>query len=116
MSAAHDAFVVLVTAPGVDVADGIATRVVEARVAACVSVLPGVRSVYRWQGAIERADEVQLVIKTTRDSLDALRAVVVAAHPFKVPEFLALPVTDGLPAYLAWLVDETRRPSTLSTP
>lgn len=115
MSATHDAFVVLVTAPGVDVADAIATRIVESRVAACVSVLPGIHSVYRWQGAIERADEVQLVIKTTRDRLADLRDVVVAAHPFSVPEFLALPVTDGLPAYLAWLVDETRPPSPSST-
>ena len=100
--------VVLVTAPSSEVADRLATRAVEARLAACVAVLPGVQSVYRGQGGVERAQEVQLVIKTTRDRIDALRAALVALHPYQVPEFLVLPVVDGLPAYLDWVVAETR--------
>jgi periplasmic divalent cation tolerance protein len=105
-----DVVVVIVTAPSAEVGEQIAGHVVGARAAACVAILPGMRSVYRWQGAIERADEVQLIIKTAADRIADLRAAVVAVHPYQVPEFLVLPVTDGLPAYLAWVVDETRRP------
>ena len=103
-----DVVVVLVTAPSSEVADRLASGAVEARVAACVAILPGIRSVYRWQGAVEQADEVQLVIKTTRDRVDALRTALLALHPYQVPELLVLPVVDGLPAYLSWVVAETR--------
>ncbi len=103
-----DVVVVLVTAPSAEVADRIASGVVEARLAACVAVLPGVQSVYRWQGVVERADEIQLVIKTARDRVDALRGLITSLHPYTVPELLVLPVVDGLPAYLAWVVAETR--------
>jgi periplasmic divalent cation tolerance protein len=103
-----DVVVVLVTAPSQEVAERLATRAVEARLAACVAALPGIRSVYRWQGAVERAEEVQLVIKTTRDRVDPLRAALLALHPYQVPEVLVLPVVDGLPAYLDWVVAETR--------
>jgi periplasmic divalent cation tolerance protein len=103
----NDVVVVLITAPSQEVAEALAARCVEDRVAACVSIVPGVRSVYRWQGRIERADEVQLIIKTTRDRLDAVRATTASVHPFEVPELLALSVVDGLPAYLAWVVGET---------
>jgi periplasmic divalent cation tolerance protein len=103
-----DVVVVLMTAPSLAVADELANALVQAHVAACVSILPGIRSVYRWQGRLERGDEVQLLVKTTRDRIDATRAIVAAVHPFVVPELMVLPVVDGLPAYLSWVVAETR--------
>ncbi len=105
---AVDVVVVLITAPDEAVADTIATALVEQRVCACVTVVPAVRSVYRWQGAVERATEVQLLAKTTRDRLDDVVATATRLHPYSVPEVLALPTVGGLPAYLQWVVDETR--------
>ena len=102
-----DVVVVMITAPDESVADSIAAGLVEQRVCACVTVVPGVRSVYRWQGTIERANEVQLLAKTTRDRLDDVSATVARLHPYSVPEVLALPTVGGLPAYLQWVVDET---------
>ena len=76
--------------------------IVEARLAACVHVLAAGRSTYRWEGAIEEADERQVVIKTTRARLAALDAHVRAAHPYALPEWLVVDVT-GSPDYLAWI-------------
>jgi periplasmic divalent cation tolerance protein len=78
---------------------------VDERLAACVNLLPGVRSVYRWQGAVEEAGEILLLIKTTRTALPALQARLVALHPYELPELLAVEAADGLPAYLAWIAD-----------
>jgi periplasmic divalent cation tolerance protein len=103
-----DVVVALVTAPSMEVAERLADHVVGERLAACVALHPGVRSIYRWQGVVERAEEVQLLIKTTRDRVDALQTRLLAVHPYQVPELLVLPVTDGLPAYLDWVVAETR--------
>lgn len=108
MTAADDVVVVMITAPDEAVADTIASALVEQRICACVTVVPTVRSVYRWQGAIERATEVQLLAKTTTDRLDDVTAAVTRLHPYRVPEVLALPTVGGLPAYLQWVVDETR--------
>ncbi len=84
-------------------ADRIATALVEEGLAACVTALPGARSVYRWQGAIERADECVLLIKALAGDYPALERRLLALHPYDVPELLALPVLAGNPAYLAWL-------------
>ncbi len=102
-----DAIVVLVTAPGPDEAARIARAVVEERLAACGNVVPGVRSIYRWQGKIADDSEALLLLKTTRARLEALRARVLALHPYDVPEVLALPVEAGSAAYLAWIAAET---------
>lgn len=93
--------VVLVTAPA-DVAPALARALVESNVAACVGLLPGLRSVYRWQGAIEEADEVQLVIKTARP-FEEVRAAVRIRHPYEVPEILCLAVADADEAYARWM-------------
>jgi periplasmic divalent cation tolerance protein len=106
-----DAVVVLCTAPATTTAPGrlgahdLARHLVETGVCACVNVLPGVRSVFRWQGRVDEADEVLLIAKTTSAAAPSLRARLVAAHPYEVPEVLELPVADGLPAYLRWLGD-----------
>ena len=96
------------TCPDEASAARIAEALVEARLAACVSQLDGLRSVYRWQGAIERADEVLLVIKTTPDRLEAMTEQVRALHPYELPELLAFEVAGGLAAYLDWVVEQTR--------
>ena len=81
----------------------IARKLVEERLAACVSVLAGARSFYRWKGAIEEADECVLVIKSSRDAFDRLRTELEKAHTYEVPEVVALPVVAGAPNYLNWL-------------
>lgn len=102
-----DAFVVLVTAPSPEKAAELARALVDERLAACGNVVPGLRSIYRWQGAVQEDQEALLLLKTTRARLDALRARVVALHPYEVPEVLALPVEAGHPPYLAWIVEST---------
>ena len=77
----------------------------EERLAACVNLLPGVRSIYRWEGEVQDDGEVLLIVKTREDALPALTARVVALHPYDVPEVIALPVAGGSDAYLAWLRD-----------
>ena len=90
----------------VDQADPIASALVEARVAACVNIVPLVRSVYRWKGEVERDDEALLVIKTTTDGVQKVVDLVEEIHPYDVPEVIALEIREGLPAYLQWLVEQ----------
>ena len=99
-----------VTAPSVEEADRIGAALVEERLAACVNIVPGLHSVYRWQGAVEHAGEVPLLIKTTAARYDALQAAIRELHPYEVPEIIALPITHGLPAYLNWVAEETLKP------
>ncbi len=86
-----------------------ATGAVEARLAACVNVLPPMRSVYRWQGAVEQADEVLLLAKTPAERLPALIEQLRALHPYELPEIVAVEAGAGLPAYLDWVADATRQ-------
>ena len=88
-------------------AQALARTLVEAKLAACVNILPGVQSVYRWQGQIEQADEVTLLIKTTPQHYAQLQRALVDVHPYDVPEVIALPVTEGYAPYLHWVVAET---------
>ena len=97
----------LTNVPDEATAHTLARLLVEQRVAACVNILPKVRSVYQWQGAIEEADEVTLLIKTTQGRYPELEAAVRNAHPYQVPEIIAVPVVTGLPAYLQWVEKET---------
>ena len=97
-----EAMIVLCTFPDLDQARQIGAVMVERQVAACVNLVPGVESIYRWQGKVERAGEVLAIFKTTRYA--ELEAALVERHPYEVPEVLALPVAAGLPASLAWLV------------
>lgn len=83
-------------------ADAIARTLVDERLAACVQVLPGVRSTYRWQGAVEQADEVLLIAKTTPGARDAVMARIAALHPHEVPEVVALDALHVADAYAAW--------------
>jgi len=102
-----DALVVLVTTPTPERAAEIARALVEERLAACGNVVPGVRSVYRWEGKVQDDAEALLVLKTTRARFEALRDRVLALHPYQVPEVIALPVEAGSARYLAWIAAET---------
>lgn len=97
------------TCPDAATADRIAHALVDERLASCVQRVPGVRSTYRWAGRIETADEVLLLIKTTRERVPAVLDRVSALHPYDVPELLAFDAQAGLPAYLDW-VDAQVRP------
>ena len=108
MDSTPQALLVIANCPDEACANRIALAVVEAGLAACVNLLPRVQSVYRWQGAVESASEVPLLIKTTAARYDALEAAIRDLHPYDVPEIIALPIAQGLPAYLDWLAAETR--------
>jgi len=95
------------TAPDEEAAARIARALVEERLAACVNVLPGVRSTYRWQGAVESAAEVLLVAKTAASRFDALRDRVKSLHPYELPEIVAVKVALGSADYLDWALRES---------
>jgi periplasmic divalent cation tolerance protein len=89
-------------------AETLAKALVERRAAACVNVLSPCTSVYRWQGAVETAEEHPLFAKTTRDRYELLERVIRELHPYELPEIIAVPLAGGLPAYLQWVETETR--------
>ena len=104
-----DKFLILVTCSTTREARRIARAVVDARLAACVNILPGaVQSIYRWKGKVESARERLLLIKTSRKRLAKLRAAVERLHSYDVPEFIAIPIAVGSPAYLSWIEESVR--------
>jgi len=103
-----DAILVMTNLPDGDSAETLAAALVDAGHAACVNILPAVKSVYRWQDATERATETMLLIKTLQGRYGALEAAIRAAHPYEVPEIIAIPITAGLPEYLGWIAQETK--------
>lgn len=100
--------IVYCACPDAVTADRLARSVVEARLAACVNVLPGIRSTYRWHERVEQADEVLLLIKTQATRLDALTRRLRELHPYELPEVLAVEASTGLPEYLDWVAQQTR--------
>jgi periplasmic divalent cation tolerance protein len=110
MQATTNALVVLVTAPEASWAERLAEALVGEGLAACVNLVPQIRSIYRWQGAVERSDEILCLIKTTRDLFERVRARTVELHPYEVPEVIALPVELGDAAYLGWLTGAVKAP------
>ena len=105
-----DFVVVLVTAPSAEVAANLARALVSEKLAACATIVPGVRSIYAWEGKVCDEQEVLCVLKTRRTLFPAVRERVQALHPYQVPEIVALPLVEGSAPYLAWLRDETRTP------
>lgn len=102
--------IVFNTCPDADSARRIAALLVERQLAACVSIVSGVESVYRWQGRVEHDNEQLLLIKCSSDSYEALQQALQQAHPYELPEILAVPLEAGLPAYLDWINDNSRKP------
>ena len=99
---------VLTNLPDRAAAERLAGALVEKRVAACVNILAPCRSVYRWKGAVQREEEHPVLIKTTAERYPALEAAICAAHPYELPEIIAVPIERGLPAFLAWVDAETK--------
>lgn len=99
-----DVFVVLSTAASAEEGIGIGRQLVEERLAACVNVVPGARSLYLWDGALQETDEALLVIKTRRDRYPALARRIQELHSYTVPEILAMPVESGAQPYVDWVL------------
>ena len=99
---------VLSTFPSADEARQIGTQLVEMQAAACVNVIPSIESIYRWDGEVRNTTEVLALIKTTVNNLPELRSRIDELHPYDVPEIIAVPISDGAPAYLSWISEMTR--------
>jgi len=104
-----DSIVVLSTSANAAEGEKLARRLVDERLAACVSVVPGMRSYYRWNGAVESSEECLLVVKSARRLFADLKSAIEAEHSYEVPEVLALPVVDGAANYLGWLDANLRK-------
>lgn len=102
-----DKIIVLSTCDSAELAGKLARILVDNRLAACVNILPGVRSIYRWKGEIEDAGEWLLLIKSRRELFDRLRQEIEKEHSYTVPEIIALPIIAGSEDYLQWLAAET---------
>lgn len=101
------ALLCLCSCPDDTSAKRIAEALVEERLAACVNILPNMRSVYRWQGKVEHADELLLLVKTSAQRADTLRERILALHPHELPEVIMVEIDGGLPAYLDWVAAES---------
>ncbi|MCF8164919.1 MAG: divalent-cation tolerance protein CutA [Sulfuritalea sp.] len=103
------ALLVLTNVPDLECAQLVARTLIESRLAACVNLLPAVQSMYRWQGQIEEATEVTLLIKTTSQHYDSVQQAIVKLHPYNVPEIIATPIVAGYTPYLHWIDTETAK-------
>lgn len=108
MKAKH--LLVLSTCPGSITAKKIAAAVVEDQLAACVQIIPGIQSFFRWVGKVDTKDEHLLLIKTTTDRYPALETKITSMHPYELPEIVAVPISTGLAGYLSW-IDDCTKPS-----
>ena len=103
-------FILVITnLPDAASANSLAGHLVQQKLAACVNRLPGVRSIYRWQGEIEEADEVTLLIKTTQRCYGELETEIKNRHPYQVPEIIVMPIIGGSMPYLDWIAHETKK-------
>lgn len=108
MTAASDCRLVLTTCPDDQVARRLARELIEAGLAACVNVVPGLTSIYRWQGIVEEGSEVLLLIKTTIGRYGDVESFIRERHPYRLAEIIAVDLSAGLPAYLAWIGESVR--------
>jgi len=104
------ALLVITNLPDRAAAEKLAEALIHKRVAACVNILAPCRSVYRWKGAVQHDEEHPVLIKTTGERYAALEAAIREAHPYELPEIVAVPIERGLPAYLDWVATETTLP------
>lgn len=105
-----DKIVVLCTCSTSEEARRVAGALIEKRLAACVNLLPPMRSIYHWKGAVEEAEETLLVIKSSRPLFERLRSEIAKIHSYEEPEVVALPIVDGSESYLAWMDRELAQP------
>lgn len=104
----NDVLIILTTWPDAESARAAARKLVEEKLAACGNLVPGVESIYRWQGTIETSNEVLVIFKTTAPRYAAIEARIRELHSYEVPEILAMPIGAGLPAYLRWVEESCR--------
>jgi len=102
---------VLCTCPNAEIAEQLAILLVEQHLAACINIVPGMTSIYRWQGKVEKDTEVLLLIKTTRDRYGAVESTIQQHHPYELPEIIAVTVEDGSPDYLRWITSSLENAS-----
>ena len=106
-SLSHDTLIGYVTAPSIEVAQNLAENLLKARLVACVNVVNGVESIYRWEGSIERGSEVLMILKTSAKHQDAIAKLIHDEHPYDVPECVFTTVVSGYQPYLQWIHRET---------
>ncbi len=106
-----DEIVVLVTAGSETEANNIAKALVEQQIVACVNILPGVQSIFQWEGRVAEECEWLLVAKTVNEMFDRVMTTVKSIHSYQVPEVIALPIQRGLPEYLSWMRNVIKQPS-----
>ena len=106
-----EAILIITNFPDKKTALALAEKLVKKQLAACVNVLAGCSSIYRWEGKIETATEIPLLIKTQRQHYDQVEQMIKTMHPYELPEVIIVPVSGGLAAYLQWIADETRIPN-----
>lgn len=94
---------VMTTCPSMAEAEGLAEKIVKARLAACVNIVPGIQSIYEWQGKLEKEQEFLLLIKTRSEGFPELEKLVQASHSYELPELIAVPIDTGSAAYLNWI-------------
>jgi periplasmic divalent cation tolerance protein len=105
---ANEHILVLCTCPSLSEADAVATALIEERLAACVNRLPGIKSLYRWEGRVTHDDEILLLIKTSADLFDRLEKTIKTLHPYETPEIIAVPIVAGSAEYLRWIEESTQ--------
>ncbi len=103
----EDCIIVMMTAPSDEDGARIGKKLIEERLAACCNIVPSVRSLYWWKGEICDEAEVLCILKTRASNFELIKARVSALHPYEVPELIAVDIIDGLPSYLAWVIDGT---------
>ncbi|MEJ2552488.1 MAG: divalent-cation tolerance protein CutA [Gammaproteobacteria bacterium] len=103
--------VVLNTCPDADSAEDIAQTLLDRKLAACVNILPGVKSFFTWKGVSETAEEHVLLIKTCSSTYPAVEQAILELHPYELPEIIAVPIAAGLPGYLTWITQNTTTPT-----
>ena len=99
----QDVLLVLSTFPDAEMAEKITSELVAGKLAACANILPALKSIYRWQDEVQKANETLVLFKTTTARFPDLQEKLRAAHPYEVPEIICLPIADGLPEYLRWV-------------
>lgn len=103
----RESILIFSNVPDMETAKAVAQELVGKQLAACVNIMPGMVSLFRWQGEVEEAQEIALFIKTKRACYAAVEQAICSLHPYEVPEIIMLPIGGGLPAYLDWIVQET---------
>jgi len=102
-----EVILILITVPDAKSAECISTLLVDKRLAACVNTISGVSSLYRWEGKLNRDDELILMIKTVKENFDKICLTVISIHPYDMPEIIAIPIVSGATQYMEWIKNET---------